>query len=61
MPAVAAMVIRPCEPLEPIVQPVLVVIVMTPAVVVLMTRKSNADPTLELLRKASRSDASGSV
>jgi len=39
----------------------LVVIVMTPAVVVLMTRKSNADPTLELLRKASRSDASGSV
>ena len=61
MPAVAAMVIKPCEPLVPMLQPVLVVTVMTPAVVVLMMRKSNVVPTFAALSALSRSTANGRV
>ena len=56
-------VIKPCEPDEPIDQPVLVVMVITPEPepFVLITTNSKLLPTLALDTTASKSVAKGSV
>ena len=63
MPAVAATVIRPCDPEVPIVQPVAVVIVMTPELEpsTLITVKSKDELLGMLGNAASVKAAVGSV